>query len=88
MLLTWGYTVVIDTNRGEEPNNRPEPRKGVKFEPVFLQNRPEPGGVDTWRVAAVCASTGRREPQHRGGKTVQNREARHQSKGRAHCSPR
>ena len=81
MLLTWGYTVAIDTNRGEEPNNRPEPREGRQNQTRFPSKQPRTREVDAWKgINAVFASTGWREPQHRGGKTVQNRETRHQGK--------
>ena len=38
-------------------NNRPEPRKDVKFRPVFLQNNPEPGGSTPGRESLQSEPT-------------------------------
>ena len=55
-LLTWGYVTADSANRGGELKKRPEPRKDVKFGPVFLRNGPEPGGVTALERSGVQAA--------------------------------
>ena len=88
-----------ESQRGTEITAQ-NPRKGVKFEPVFLQNNPEPGGrylegrrsLRQHRAARIAASRRDNRPEPEGAAPERCRNAvtgaRRQSGGRAHCSLR